>query len=267
MKETSVEVFIDTIDLLFPDPEQAARVAWLKLTDEWRYYLDSGNPSRLVTWDEIKSLILLDRWRATDKHERAYFAFRQTEDETIVEAWRRFLVLARTANVQESRESLWNYFRVRLTHLAKQQFREELKVTDSTVALERIAAMGDVAAMRPPLVSTYAADFVPFTTQKVFAFADKPEWLCKIRCWNCSHFGHKARHCPQRVIREPNKAKYDRDRELHDAVLDSSGEHEHHDSAEEDSPSRSGHESQSDEESDDTSASYSPTNTSRDMDE
>jgi hypothetical protein len=84
LKDTTVDSFIDSIELLFPDPVQAAKVAWLKLTEELRFYLDAGNAKREFSWEEIKKLLLLERRRTTDKNENAYFSFRQNDEETIV---------------------------------------------------------------------------------------------------------------------------------------------------------------------------------------
>jgi hypothetical protein len=50
--------------------------------------------------------------------------------------------------VKETQTSLWQYFKVRLSHSSKNQFREELKDLNPLVALERIAAAGDVATVK-----------------------------------------------------------------------------------------------------------------------
>jgi len=205
LKDTTVEAFIDSIELLFPDPEHAARVAWLKLTDDLRFYLDAGNPNREVTWEEIKTLLLIERRRTTDRHESAYFSFRQREDETIVSAWKRFVGLANAADVRESRTSLWQYFRVRLTHSSKYQFREELKDINPLSALEKIAAAGDVSTKPAPA----SASLFQFTTNselstilaKVLAFTSAKSFSGS--CYNCQQQGHRAKECtqPQRSSR------------------------------------------------------------------
>jgi len=206
LKDTTVESFIDSIELLFPEPEQAAKVAWLKLTEDLRFYLDAGNVNRVVTWEQIKSLLLLERKRTSDKQESAYFSFRQTEDETIVTSWRRFMGLANAADVKETRSSLWQYFKVRLTHVAKMQFREELKDPDPISALERIAEAGDVATIKPsPAYMMSMMDENKFSSSmaKVLAFSDK----FRGNCYNCGSYGHMERNCrkPQKGSHVPEK--------------------------------------------------------------
>jgi len=206
LRDVSPETFVEQVELMFPDPEQAARAARLKLTDDIRFYLDARRQGGTVTWSQIKEAVLSGRKRATEQHESAYFAFRQQDGETIMSAWQRFLGVARAANIKEGSSALWHYFRARLTHSARYAFRDELKLDDPLAALERITAAGDVP-FKPTTASMFAfspqemSDTMSRVATQILSFSSdgssRPDWLRNIVCYNCNRFGHKERACPE----------------------------------------------------------------------
>ena len=135
-----------------------------------------------LTWEAMKMALLSTRKRSGTATLVEYQQFRQSSSESILKSWSRFMTLARTAEVNETKSNLWNYFRGRLTQEAKLLFRSELAERDPYNALAKIADAGDVP--------TYTG------RPSVFAFQERrdPEER-RDKCFRCFSTDHRIRDC------------------------------------------------------------------------
>ena len=191
LKETSVENYISQVELLYERPEHRVRAARAKLTDECNFILEmetrDGPPP---SWEAMKLALLSTRKRSNHAALMEYQQFRQNSNEPILRSWTRFVSMARTADVNESKSMLWNYFRGRLTQEAKLLFRAELADRDPYTALTKIAEAGDVPTYpsRPTILAFHEKE----------SERKQPELLSK--CFRCKSTEHKIRDCPIRPL-------------------------------------------------------------------
>ena len=184
LKETSVENFITQVELMYERPEHRVLRKCAYIQMEAR----DGVP---LSWDVMRMALLSTRKRAGAAALLEYQQFRQSFNESIIRAWTRFVGLAKTAEVCESKATLWNYFRGRLTQEAKLLFRTELSERDPYMALAKIADAGDVP--------------IQVTNARILAFGE-PESTPGVRCFGCGGMGHRIRFCPNPSSDRPRSA-------------------------------------------------------------
>ena len=96
------------------------------------------------------------------------------------------MTLARTAEVNENKSNLWNYFRGRLTQEAKLLFRSELAERDPYGALAKIADAGDIPTYSSrPSVLAFQERRDPDERQGTLG-----------KCFRCFSPDHRIRDCP-----------------------------------------------------------------------
>ena len=164
-----------------------------QLTDECNFILEmetrDGPPP---SWEAMKLALLSTRKRSNLAALMEYQQFRQNNNEPILRSWTRFVSMG-TADVNESKSTLWNYFRGRLTQEAKLLFRAKLADKDPYTALTKIAEAGDVPTYpsRPSILAFHEKE------------SERKQPVLLSKCFRCKSTEHKIRDCPNRLLDRP----------------------------------------------------------------